>query len=700
MKANETNLLNFLQGTKQFTIPIYQRTYSWTRRECQQLWNDIIRIAQDQSTSAHFVGSVVYIEKGIYQVSSVPQLLVIDGQQRLTTLSLVLSALAKAIDTSNSDFEMTRRKIYNYYLLNNDEDGNLRYKLMLTQGDYQTYVHLIDEKNSPERLSPRLVENYQYFEEQIRRSNLTLDKIYEGIRKLVMIDVSLDRNYDNPQLIFESLNSTGLALSQADLIRNYILMGLDPKDQTQLYQDYWYPMEQSFGHREYTIQFDRFMRDYLTIQNSGTIPNISEVYSVFKSFAYVKTLSGNTVQDIVADIYKFSRYFVNIALLKESDETIRRVLADIRELKVEVANPFLMEVYDDFQNGLLSRGEFISILNLVGSYVFRRAIVGIPTNSLNKTFANLAREIQKDNYFESVQMAFYIKDSYKRFPKDDEFRQQFMEKDVYNFPRRMYMLRKLENHRRKEKAIVEDYTVEHILPQNPNLSITWQNELGVNWKSIQSRYLHTIGNLTLTGYNSELSDKPFLQKRDAIGGFSDSPLRLNRSLAKLPSWNEEQIQQRANALAQLATEIWQMPQVSTEMAQKYSQPSYTQQNFIDVLDGAEYLQQLGMASLFEALRRRILNLDPSIREEIKKKYIAYKTTTNFVDIVPQKNRLRLSLNVTYEEIDDPKGLCTDITNVSRWGNGDVEVKLSSIDELDDVMYLIHQAFEEHSEEVN
>jgi len=694
VKAVETNLLKFMQGTKQFIIPIYQRKYSWTMKQCRQLWNDIVRAAEDEKIKGHFVGSIVYIEQGLYQVSSVPQLLVIDGQQRLTTLTLLLLALGKAIEESGQTLDMTKKKIMNYYLVNSEEEGELYHKLILTESDKDTLINLILDKTLPEEYSPRVYENYNFFAESIKNSGIDLNKLYKGISKLIIVDISLDRDHDNPQLIFESLNSTGLDLSQADLIRNFVLMKLEPKEQAELYREYWYPMEKSFGNLTNSALFDRFMRDYLTVK-TGRIPNIQEVYSSFK--AYVFEHSELSVQQIVEDIYRYSQYFVKLAFQTEKDKEINEVLTDINTLKVDVSYPFLLEIYDDYERKILSKTEFIEILKLVEAYVFRRAVCGIPTNSLNKTFATLSKEIDKTNYVESVRAAFILKDSYKRFPTDEEFRRELMIKDVYNFRNRNYLLRKLENYNRKEIIDIEAYTIEHIMPQNPNLSPEWRRELGPNWEEVHKTYLHTLGNLTLTRYNSELSDRPFKEKRDMEGGFADSPLRLNRELAKLETWNEEAILKRAELLANLALNVWEYPQLSEDILAKYRKKSSEHESVTYTIADHPELQG-DMLVLFEELSKRICNLDSSVRMEFKKLYIAFKTSTNFVDIVPQKSRLRLSLNMPFDEIQDPKGICKDVSNVGRWGNGDVEFGISSLDEIDYAMFLIRQSYERHRED--
>jgi len=689
MRADETQLLKFMNGPKQFIIPIYQRTYSWTLKECKQLWEDIIKAGKDGKISSHFLGSIVYVEKGLYQISTIPKLLLIDGQQRLTTISLFLSALSKVLKEPING--MSSDKLKNYYLINRDEEEEKRYKLILTKSDKETLFKIIDHKELFDEDSQRIKDNYKFFAEQISKNNI--EEVFNGLNKLTIIDVSLDRERDNSQLIFESLNSTGLELTQADLIRNYVLMGLEKQEQDNLYNDYWSPMEKSFSYAKHSTLFDRFMRDYLTI-NTGKIPNIKDVYSAFKLYTQNKH-----IKDLVADVYKYSKYFVNIALEKEEDSEIKAIFSNINTLKVDVSYPFLLEVYEDYIQERITKEEFMQILKYIESYVFRRAICGIPTNSLNKTFANLYKEIKQENYLESFRAALLLKESYRRFPRDEEFKEQLLIKDVYNFRSRNYLLRKLENHNKKELVNVESYTIEHIMPQNENLSDEWKQALGKKWKEVHDKYLHTIGNLTLTGYNPELSDKPFKEKRDMEGGFADSPIRLNGSLAKLGNWNEKEILNRANILSDLAVQIWSCPELAEEALNKYKiiekeehEKTYTIGDHLYLAEGE------AMRPLFEEIRKRILNLDSSVKEDILKLYIAYKTTTNFVDIVPQKSRLRLSLNMQFDEVNDPNGICKDVTDKGRWGNGDVEIGISNFEELGYIMFLIKQAFDKVSEE--
>ncbi len=692
MKATEARFLEFLKKSPQFVIPIYQRTYSWTERECQQLWDDVLRTGRNGAISAHFVGSIVYIEEGLYQVSSQSPLLVIDGQQRLTTVMLIIEALARALGASEPFAGFSPRKLRNYYLLNDLEDGDRGFKLILTQTDKDTLLALVQQKPLPAEFSLRIAENFEFFSDQIEAMGSDLTLLCKGLAKLIIVDIALSRDQDNPQLIFESMNSTGRELSQADLIRNFILMGLEPTHQTRIYQDHWRPMEVAFGQEAYGMHFDRFMRHYLTLK-TGDIPNVRAVYEAFKAFARDPEMVDLGVDALVANIHIYASYYVAMALGQERDPDLNAGFRDLRELKVDVAYPFLLELYRDYDTRILGQGDFMNVIRLVEAYVFRRAVCTIPTNSLNKTFATFQRALRKDRYLESIQAHMLTLPSYRRFPGDEEFKHELGVRDLYNFPRRSYWLRRLENHDRKERVPVDDYTIEHILPQNPNLSKKWQDSLGPEWQRIHETWLHTLGNLTLTGYNTEYSDRLFEEKRDMKGGFRESPLRLNEGLGTLETFDEAAIQSRARRLANLAARVWPIPVLSDEILEAY-RPAKLSRSAGYSIDDHKYLAAAGLSlTLFEALHREVLALDPCVSEEILKLYIAYKAETNFVDVVPQAKRLRLSLNLSFHELHDPKGLAKDITNVGRWGNGDVEVGFSSIEALPYVMGLIRQAFE-------
>jgi len=804
MKAQEHQFLSFLNGKKQFIIPIYQRTYSWRREQCEQLWNDISRAGVDQEMPGHFIGSIVHIPQGSILFGSVPQFLLIDGQQRLTTLLLLLIALAEKIQNEPGITDSTNKgNIYDSYLINNFGKEEQRYKLLLTQNDREILKQIIDHPEdvhaSDTKILVPLTDNYIFFREQLQHGDVDLAIILSGISKLIIVEISLNKDHDNPQLIFESLNSTGMDLSQADLIRNYVLMGLDSNEQTRIYKEYWYPIEQKFRYGGTGDNFDRFMRDYLTLKQ-GVIPNIDKVYTNFKH--YHRTKYKVTIQEIVKDIARYAEYYANMAFLHEEDADIKAAMHDINTLKVDVAYPFFLEIYDDYKQGKLVKADLVAILRLIESYVFRRSICSIPTNALNKVFTTLGSDIDKEHYLESIQAALYAKSGGGRFPRDDEFRAAFVAKDVYNAPRRNYLLGKLENYKREVPIQVTSHTIERVMPQDNHLSEAWQRELGPTWKDIQVRYLHTIGNMTLTDYNTKLSSSSFYEKRTMEGGFDHSLLHLNQGLAYLERWNQQAIEKRAQALADEAIKIWATPSLSTELTSKYNskqgrraslaeivgptndplvgfvpdgfkiiratekrfyfyrmvegkwvqygngknawfavsweyakewmQRAY-QNNQIPLGVGGEKIEQASQQeakdhnndylvlengnddkvytikdhpylqgdhlTLFNELRKRILNLSVDVYEEFKKYYIAYKLTSNFVAIEPLKNSLVLTMNIPFEEIDDPKGNCEDISNIGHRSTGQIRMRLTSFSQLEEAMYLIQQSFDRQNSDV-
>jgi predicted transport protein len=449
-------------------------------------------------------------------------------------------------------------------------------------------------------------------------------------------------------------------------------------------------MEVEFGQEAYGSYFDSFMRHYLTVK-TGEIPNIRDVYEAFKTHVRSKEIATAGVDELVADIHAYAGYFCAMALGKEPDRALAEAFQDLRELRVEVAYPFLLELYHDYKTGMFSKENLLAAIRLIEAYVFRRAVCAIPTNSMNKTFATFGRALKKDRYLESIQAHFMLLPSYRRFPKDEEFKREIKTRDLYKFRSRSFWLRRMENHDRKERVPVDEYTIEHILPQNENLSLEWRESLGPEWQRIQQTWLHTLGNLTLTGYNSEYSDRPFLEKRNMEGGFKESPLRLNNGLGLVENWDEAAIMDRADRLADLATKVWKAPTIAPDVLDAYRAVPQKADGY--TIDDHPYLTANSMRELFEAFRAQVLALDPCVTEEFLKLYVAYKAETNFVDVVPQAKRLRLSLNMKFPEVYDPRGLCKDVTNLGRWGNGDVEVGVETLDELPYVMGLIRQAFE-------
>jgi uncharacterized protein with ParB-like and HNH nuclease domain/predicted transport protein len=692
MKAVEASLLSLLKQSPQFIIPIYQRTYSWSDRECKQLWSDVLRAGRNDKVADHFVGSIVYIAQGLSQVTVQSPLLVIDGQQRLTTVALLLEALARQLGDTEPTDGCSAEKIRSYYLLNPLEKEGRRFKVLLTQTDRNTLNALVQQQPLPDERSVRIEQNFELFVNLVGSLGAEgLIHLWSGLTKLIAVDVSLNRDEDNPQLIFESMNSTGRELSQADLIRNFVLMGLEPDHQTQLYESHWRPMEVRFDQEAYGAYFDGFVRHFLTVK-TGEIPNVKAVYEAFKAYSRTPEIVSAGVDELVRDIERFGTYYCAMAFGKEQDKELGEAFLDLRELRVDVAYPLLLELYHDYATGVLSQPDFVQILRQIESYVFRRAICAIPTNSLNKTFSTFSRSLRKTSYLESATAAFILMPSYRRIPSDEEFQRELMTRDLYNFPRCSYYLRRLENQGRKERVAVEDYSIEHILPQNKDLSSDWRNALGPDWKGVQERRLHTLGNLTLTGYNSEYSDRPFEEKRDMGGGFAQSPLHLNQGLGEVIVWDESEIEKRAERLATQAVTVWKIEELPENVLDSYRSSGESRTTYT-IEDHPNLVLIAPIRTLFDALRKELLAMDPCVSEEFLKQYVAYKAETNFVDVIAQSNRLVLILNMAFPELRDPRRIAKDITHVGRWGNGDVEVALTATSEIPYVVGLIRQSFE-------
>ena len=597
---------------------------------------------------------------------------------------LLLLALRDYAFIHREEKSINWKKINNSFFKNPDEDDDSQYKLLLTETDKDILISLIEKRPIDENLNSRLISNYNYFFSNIKNMDLSLQDIYEAIGKLQIVNINLDRTSDEPQVIFESLNSTGKELSESDLIRNFVLMGLDNKQQKDIYKNIWRPMEQLFRYEKQTLLMDRFFRDYLNMK-LARIPKLDKIYEEFKM--YTNNCEFSTLEDLCKDLYIYARYYTNMIFEQGTNKNLINLYKEIKYLKMEVAFPFLLKIHYDFERNLINEDELVSIIKLCISYVFRRNICDIPTNSLNKTFATLKNEINVDDYINSIKAFFILKDDYKIFPNDEKFSSALKVKDIYHMRIRNYILSSLENFNNKAPINIENYTIEHIMPQTKNLSNVWKKELGKNYETVQKKYLHTIGNLTLTAYNSEMSNKSFSEKIEMNGGFKESALRLNSYVVKQNEWNEKIIKERASILVEKALLIWKYPIIERNILIKYKNDDKQQMYGIDSYDFNKTTKML-----FDKLNMRIMNLSSEVRREFKKLYIAYKLDTNFADIVVQKNRLRISVNMKFNEVIDEYNICKDVTNLGRWGNGDVELFLEDICDVDKVMDIIRQSF--------
>ncbi|GAA8041412.1 DUF262 and DUF1524 domain-containing protein [Helicobacter pylori] len=585
--------------------------------------------------------------------------------------------------------EVKRKEIENDYLINRNKDGDKKFRLILSESDKDTLLFLIDRnKRKPSEPSSKIMENFKLFEEWIRKNTDKLETIFKGLDKLMIVEIALN-DKDDPQLIFESMNSKGIELTQTDLIRNYILMGLEPEKQKIFYEKYWRAMEEDFKQNEKL--YDRFVRHYITIK-TREIPNINKVYEAFKRYQQER---GIGIEALLLDLQKYCRYFCQIVFKKEADEDkdLNKALGFLVDLEMDVVYPLLLELYSDYKGGFLSKTDFICSIALTESYLVRRAVCGFGTNGLNKTFASFTRHIQKNEYFESLEVHFGSLIKEQRFPGDDEFKNSFTTKELCDSnktKKARYYLERLENHT-KEPVNTQECTIEHIMPQT--LTEEWKRDLGGNFQAIHDKYLHTIGNLTLTGYNHEYSNKSFQEKRDMEKGFKNSPLRLNQGLrdSDLKSFGEEEIKKRANDLADLALKIWTYPKLNAETLEKHKPKKDKKEK--KAYDLSSYKFGSHSRELFDILREKIKALDEKkILEKFNKMCISYKFDTNFVSIVPLKNGgLNLYLNMPFYELQDEKNLAKKAKG--NHGNADIEVRLETKENIPYCLGLIKQALE-------
>ncbi|GAA6873339.1 DUF262 and DUF1524 domain-containing protein [Helicobacter pylori] len=681
MEADATTLLNFIKDNQknQLVIPIYQRLYSWEKEQCKQLWDDIIKIGGNDKMDGHFIGSILYVLDRITHSNNA--LLIIDGQQRLTTITLLLIALRNHL----SD-EVERKEIEDHYLINSDKDGDKKFRLILSESDKDTLLSLIDkDRRKPSEPSSKIVENFKLFEEWVSKNIDKLETIFKGLDKLMIVEIALEKGKDDSQLIFESMNSKGMELAQTDLIRNYILMGLEPKEQKIFYEKYWRAMEEEF--KQDKKWFDRFVRHYLTIK-TREIPNINKVYVAFKDY---QQKEGIEIEDLLKDLQKYCGYFCQIKFKKEDDEELNNALGFLVDFDMDVVYPLLLELYSDYSDGVLSKQDFIPIIALTESYLVRIAVRG-GTNGLNKLFASFAKHIQKDEYFESLKAHFGSLTNNQKFPNDDEFKDRLITIAFYNkFKKKTKcFLERLENFDTEEPVDTQKCTTEHIMPQKLTKK-EWERDLGENFQEIHNKYLHTIGNLTLTGYNSKYSNKSFQEKRDMEKGFKNSPLKLNQGLRDLESFGEEEIKKRAKDLVDLALKIWTYPNLNAETLEKYKPKKDKKEK--KVYDLNSYKFGSHSRELFDILSKEIKALDEKIVENFNQDYISYKFGKNFVDIVVQTKDLKLYLNMKFNELQDEKNLARDMTNKGHLGNGNIEVKLETKENIPYCLGLIKQALE-------
>ena len=566
MKGSETKLVSYMQGSdKRFVIPVYQRNYDWKTENCKQLYDDLIKVIR-RGRKSHFFGSIV----SVHNDGEFNEYLVIDGQQRLTTISLLLLAMYNLMKNGVLTPEKGNlaEKIYKTYLIDEWQDDDTRIKLKPVKNDRNAFGKLFDEE-AEHIPDSNLTINYNYFYSRIQKEEITLDELYEAVTKLEIINITLNQD-DNPQLIFESLNSTGVALSEGDKIRNFILMGLPTKQQNDFYEKYWNKIEVC---TDYDVSM--FVRDYLSVKQQ-LIPAMSKVYFTFK--AYVEE-NGTEIEPLLQELLSYAKWYEILLKGNTADKELNACIYRLNRLETTVTRPFFLEVLRLQAAGKLSLAEVKEIFLYTENYLFRRTICDLPTNALNKIFLMLHREIIRydgtdSSYLEKFKYALNSKSDRGRFPDDGEFVEAFVARPVYqmNSKNKIYILERFENYGTVEVQNVykqcDDgvYSIEHIMPQH--LTPAWVKELGEDYEEIHETWLHRMANLTLTGYNSKYSNSAFTEKRDMKNGFIDSHLYMNNWIGQQNHWGLAELEARNQMLMQRALTIWPLPATDFKPAEK------------------------------------------------------------------------------------------------------------------------------------
>ncbi|MEE1175851.1 MAG: DUF262 domain-containing protein [Paludibacteraceae bacterium] len=571
MKGEAQPLIKYFDGSdKRFIIPLYQRNYDWKEENCEQLFQDLIKL-HNSNRKSHFFGSIVSSIQ-----SGTEDRYIIDGQQRITTVSLILIAMVNAMKEGiiKADDNKLVEKIFKRYLVDEYQEDERKVKLKPIKKDMQAFDSLLYKPKEQYIKESNVTRNYDFFYDKIVNSELNIDELFECIKKLEVINIRLDED-DDPQLIFESLNSTGLDLSEADKIRNYLLMSLSPSEQDYLYTRFWNPIEEN-------TKYDpsSFVRDYLTMKQ-GKIGRIDKIYFIFKEYA---ESIGSSRADLLEDMHHYARIYNQIDNANVGSEKLNRKLNQLRTLDSTIAYPFFMAFFDYTKKSNMPEEEIYKVIDLIEAYWARRIICNLPSNVLNKVFATLHRDILNhitksggENIPTYVEVLTYVllkKGRSAVFPSDEEVAGDFISRQIYKMPtnQRMFIIERMENRDNNERHDVvkelseKNITIEHIMPQT--LSDKWKKALGDDWERIHHQYLHTMANITLTGYNSQYSNLTFAEKRDMEKGFKDSAFRLNNYVKSCNQWTEKELKEREQDLLKVFMALWPMPTTSFEVAKQ------------------------------------------------------------------------------------------------------------------------------------
>lgn len=651
MKGSETKLVSYMQGSdKRFIIPVYQRNYDWKTENCKQLYDDLVKVVK-RGRKSHFFGSIV----SVHNDGEFNEYFVIDGQQRLTTISLLLLAMYNLM--KNGILVPLKgnlaEKIYKTYLIDEWQNDDTRVKLKPVKNDRHAFGKLFDEE-SEHIPDSNLTINYNYFYARILKEEVTLDELYDAITKLEIINITLNQD-DNPQLIFESLNSTGVALSEGDKIRNFILMGLPAKQQNDFYEKYWNKIELC---TDYDVSM--FVRDYLSVKQQ-LIPSMSKVYFTFKAFVEE---NRTETEPLLQELLSYAKWYEILLKGQTADKELNSCIYRLNRLETTVTRPFFLEVLRLQAADKISLADVKEIFLYTENYLFRRTICELPTNALNKIFLMLHREIirydgTEVNYLDKFKYALSSKSDRGRFPDDTEFVEAFGVRPIYemNSKNKIYILERFENFGTVETQDVykkcDDgvYSIEHIMPQH--LTPAWVKELGEDYEQIHETWQHRIANLTLTGYNAKYSNSTFVEKRDMKDGFTDSHLYLNNWISQQEHWSLAELEARNQILMQRALNIWNLPVTSFKPTEK-QMDSYTLYDDVD-LSGRDIVRfgykntEQPVTSWIDMLEQVLKILHAEDKSVLSR--LAYSNEDAYVSNKPQnlRNALEIDTNIFIEK---------------------------------------------------
>ncbi|MYB16152.1 MAG: DUF262 domain-containing protein [Chloroflexi bacterium] len=653
MRASHQDLWKLLEGSKQFVVPIFQRNYNWTEEQCVQLWNDVLQAADAPANGGHFLGSIVYTAAGP-QEATFSRWLVIDGQQRLTTLSLLLAALRDHIQDSGWAGEggPTSAEIDSRFLQNAFKTGDQKPRLVLRRNDDRTLRKIVEgSQESIDDPASEVDDAYQLFRGVIASSDPA--EIYKGLGNLKIVDVMLEPPLDNPQLVFESLNSTGVDLSQADLIRNFILMGLPEEEQNRIYCSYWRLIESEFEGSHWAI--DNCARDWVALRRKATRQiRTDRIYVEFREEYRRLTAGGESVDAVLADLLQFSKGYAAFVLRRGPGKDLGAALGELRR-HVDVPAMLvarLFRCYHDLRT--LNESEFAESIRLIESYIVRRQVCGLQTRGYWSVFANIAYGLDEDCPSKSLEMLLARRQASYRFPSDEEFERALFEDNLYGARVCRPLLEGLENAGHLERVDTDRFQIEHVMPQV--LSEPWKQMLGERWEEIHQTWLHRLGNLTLTAYNPLYSNRGFQEKKVIPGGFEDSAVRLNKFISKQDKWTAQQMSNRGKMLAARALGIWCHHGIAEDQIARIEFEELRNKAKASDPDSVEMTDLV--RNLFQRFRERLQEIDREIIELAARKSVSYFGPAFAFEVLPRKTRLLLLLAPEFHEIDDPSGLAT------------------------------------------